>query len=209
MSYDFHLLRIAEGRDPLEQARESLESASEEDVLNPGPPDPEKERRKQALAAALRATSPELEPFPFDYPEIARQLKIPEAEARERWRHIELNAPEPGSGTQIELFDDTATVTVPYWHHGAEAEPVFEEIWRYLSVLEREGGYRTYDPQLERVLDLERDRAAVLDAYARGLEVTYAAARKLIEPKRAWWRFWSLLALAALPAVPILFRAIG
>ncbi len=202
MSYDFHLLRLAGGRDPSAEAREFLESTAEAEVLNPGPPDPAKEERKQALAAALRAADPRLEAFPFDYAEIARAEGIPEDEARARYRHIELNGPDEGSGIQIELYDDSATVTVPYWHHGTEAEPVFAEIWRYLSVLEGDGGFRTYDPQLERVLDLGRDRAAVLEAYARGLEVTFAEAKKLIEPRRPWWRFWLLAALAAV-LVPI------
>ncbi len=190
MSYDFQLLRVSDGRDPTEQARAYLESTAEEEVLNPGPPDPAKEERKRALAAALRATNPGLEEFSFDHAEIARLEGITEAEARERYRHVELNGPEDGNGIQIELFDDSATVTVPYWHHATDAEPVFAEIWGYLGVLEREGGYRTYDPQLDRVLELERDRPAALAAYARGLEVTFAAAKQLIEPKRPWWRFW-------------------
>jgi len=42
-------------------------------------------------------------------------------------------------------------VTVPFWHHGAAARRVFEEIWTYLQIMEREGGFFTYDPQIDRV----------------------------------------------------------
>ncbi len=189
MSYDLYLLRLADAADPLASARANLERLEDEDV-DPGPPDLAAEERKQALADGLRARHPELQPFPFDYPGIARLQGISEEEARRRFRHIELNGPDDGNGIQIELFDDRATVTVPYWHHGPEADPVFAEIWEYLAVLESAGGYRTYDPQLDRILDLGQDLEPALQAYAHGLEVTYAEARKLVEPKRPWWRFW-------------------
>ena len=65
---------------------------------------------------------------------------------------IELNGPaEESNGIQITLFDDEASVTVPFWHHGAAARRVFEEIWTYLQIMEREGGFFTYDPQIDRV----------------------------------------------------------
>ena len=52
---------------------------------------------------------------------------------------------------KITVFDDEASVTVPFWHHGAAARRVFEEIWTYLQSMEREGGFFTYDPQIDRV----------------------------------------------------------
>src|SRR6185369_7840661 len=42
---------------------------------------------------------------------------------------IELNGPaEESNGIQITLFDDEASVTVPFWHHGAAARRVFEDL---------------------------------------------------------------------------------
>jgi hypothetical protein len=44
---------------------------------------------------------------------------------------------------------------------------VFEEIWTYLEIIEREGGFFTYDPQVERVLDLRKDFELSLGCYDR------------------------------------------
>jgi hypothetical protein len=86
------------------------------------------------------------------------------------------------------LFDDEASVTVPYWHQGPAARQVFEEIWSYLEIIEREGGFFTYDPQIERVLDLKRDFEAVFICYDRvGRDV---AERLPAQRKKRWWEFW-------------------
>ena len=63
-------------------------------------------------------------------------------DAKKKYRHIELNGPtEETNGIQITLFDDEASVTVPFWHQGAAARRVFEEIWSYVEIIEREGGF--------------------------------------------------------------------
>jgi hypothetical protein len=163
MSYDLHLFKPETGVDPLETVERLF--AEDADEINPGLPQPEKESRKRALADALIKLNPELEVFTFGFKEIAESEGISEAEARSKFRHLELNGPEGGNGIQITLYDDVAVITVPYWHAGEKARDTFKEIRGYLSLLEREGGFVTYDPQLEKILDLSSDLFLALEAY--------------------------------------------
>jgi hypothetical protein len=55
---------------------------------------------------------------------------------------------------------------------------VWEEIWTYLGVLQSNCGFRTYDPQLERFLELKHDREVVMQAYAQVVALTKQAAGK-------------------------------
>src|SRR5687767_11392339 len=84
--------------------------------------DPEREELKQRTAAALMAANPQLTVFQMRYEEIAVFEKISMEEARKRYRYVELNGPEGGSGIQITLHDNSAAVTVPFWHEGEKAE---------------------------------------------------------------------------------------
>ena len=188
MSYDLHLFRNVAGGDPVAAATASLELDS--DDLNPGPIDTAAEVRKKALVSALQAANPKLAPFRFDYAQIAQLQGLDNAEARRRWRHIELNGPEDGNGIQLTLNDDTASITVPYWHQADAAREVWREIWRYLEVLRRDGDFLTYDPQLERVLDLAEDHEAVIASYARGVEFTTRIAAEHVTPPKPWWKVW-------------------
>ncbi len=163
MSYDLHLFKPKSGVDPLETIERLFEDESEE--INPGLPVPKKEERKRALAQALINLNPQLEIFEFSFKELAEMEGITEDEACVRFRHLELNGADDGNGIQITLSDDTADVTVPYWHTGDAAKQTFEEIWSYLKLLEAEGGFATYDPQLERILNLSADFSSVLEAY--------------------------------------------
>jgi hypothetical protein len=184
VSYDLYLVRS--GTSAPAAAQLVLENTDADDP-NPGPIDPAAEERKSHLVAALRRVNIGLEPFIFDYAEIARLQSASEDEARRRWRHIELNGPDDGNGIQITLNDETVTVTVPYWHRGVAADGVWEEIWRYLHVLCTEGRFDVYDPQLDRMLQLQSDFSDVVAAYGRGVGVTE---RAVGGPKKPWWRFW-------------------
>ena len=182
VSYDLLLFRAVPGVGLLEAATAVMES--EQDDVNPGPIDPTAEARKRALESALRALNPSLESFVFDYAEIAEMENVTEAEARRRWRHIEMNGPEDGNGIQITLDDESVSVTVPYWHRGNEARAVWSEIWMYLGALEQAGTFHTYDPQLGRIVDLKKDLEAVLVAYAGGADFTASvAAEQLPKPR--------------------------
>lgn len=174
MSYDLDLFRTPPGADPLTYARQAYERGEDPSV----PPAYGWRERMHALSAALAAADPTL---------AAESYGTGEEE------HVELNGPEDGSGLQILLFAGVAYLHLPYWHAGAEARRAWEPAWRALAVLEREGGYRTYDPQLDRVLDLESDREAVLTAYGDGVAAAREISDAAIPPdagERPWWKFW-------------------
>ena len=182
MSYDFRLCLPRAGR-----SREEIAYADAEDL---GGTDPvlAKEERKKRVADALMAQNSALKPFVFGFEAIAKFEKITVEEVKKKHRHIELNGSEEGNGIQITLFDDEVSVTVPYWHQGSAARRVFEEIWSYLKIIEREGCFFTYDPQIERVLDLERDFEAAVSCYDR---VSNQVAKRLpTRQKKSWWKFW-------------------
>ncbi len=163
MSYDLYLLRPESGVDPLETAEKLFSEESEE--INLGLPQPEKEKQKRDLADALIKLNPGLEVFPFGFSEIAAMEGITEDDARIKYRHLELNGAEDGNGIQITFYDDSASITVPYWHVGEKARDTFKEIWSYLMLLEKEVGFVTYDPQLEKILNLSSDWPVVLEAH--------------------------------------------
>jgi hypothetical protein len=155
MSYDFRLFLSQPGVDPVVTAEGEADEGSEE--INPGPPIPAKEARKRAIANALIKADPALEIFRFGFDEIAKFQNVGVEEARLRFRHLELNDPEGGPGIQIVLFDDSASVIVPYWHNEKKAKAVFAQIWEYLKVISDIAGYDVYDPQLECIINLNRD----------------------------------------------------
>ena len=163
MSYDFRAFLPQPGEDPLVTAK--VEQDLESDDINPGPPIPAKEARKQALVKSLKKVNAALQKFAFGLNEIAKLYSITVEEAKARFRHIELNGPENGNGIQITLLDDGATVTVPYWHKGKAAQTAFSEIWDYLKVLQMVGGYQIYDPQMERIIDLASDQDSATRRY--------------------------------------------
>ena len=183
MSYDFRLFKRRTGEDPHVTAqRDSGE-------ISAAPPDPQKEALKRRVADALIAHNPKLEVFQFRSEEIAEFEKTSIEEARLKYRHLELNEPEDGgNGVQITLFDDEASVTVPFWHDNAAA--VFREIWSYLSIISRETGYVIYDPQIDRIIDPSGDFDEALACYAQAMRQIHQIDQAGATTKRPWWKFW-------------------
>jgi hypothetical protein len=166
MSYELHLLR---------RGQDGPWDHSIEKELNPGPIVDSKEQEKQYLAGALCRFNQALKEARFDYTSLAASQKVDEAEARRRFRHIELNS-DDYSGIQITLFDDTVDLIFPYWHSGEQARSVLQQVWDYLAVLQTWGSFVTYDAQLERVLNLDTDFETVLQYVQAGNNSTYASA---------------------------------
>ena len=184
MSYDFKLFKRRAGEDPHVTAqRDSEEFAA-------SPPDPQKEALKRRVADALIAYNPKLEVFQLGYEEIAKHEKITVEQARLKYRYLELNGPDDDSnGIQITLFDDEASVTVPFWHEGEKAADTFREIWSYLEIISREAGYLIYDSQLDRILDPSQgfdDSLACYSGAMGQIHETFAAS----DEKKPWWKFW-------------------
>ena len=101
MSYDLYLIHLPPGSSP--DQVETLALTKAEAELPDTDPDPESSARQQAIADALRIADPKLEPFTFDYAEIARLEHISEGCASVY--DIELTASDR-SGIQITVYDD-------------------------------------------------------------------------------------------------------
>jgi hypothetical protein len=186
MSYDIDLFKVLPG----ETVDSALERAfPETEDVNPGPPVPEKEALKANLATVFLQRKPYLEPFKFDFHKIAELKGISEAEARERWRHVELNNLD--NGVQLTIFDDGASITVAYWHQAFKAKSVFGEVQDYIEILESEAGYVAYDRQFGEVLHMPDDLPRVLEEYARGVGMLESA-KGMLQQKldKPWWKFW-------------------
>jgi len=185
MSYDFRLFKRRDGEDPHVTAqRDSEEFAAT-------PLDPQKEALKRRVADALIAHNPKLEVFQFGFEEIAKHEKITVEEARLKYRHLELNGPEEDStGIQITLFDDEASVTVPFWHEGDKAADTFREIWSYLEIIGRESGYLIYDPQTDRVIDPASGFEDALASYTGVTSRIHQILPTGGSERRPWWKFW-------------------
>jgi hypothetical protein len=179
VSYDFALF-VVDG-DPTEEYLRFSEAGSVDDP-NPGPVLSKCEVAKRKLADSLRIKQPLLDEFVFGHDSLAKSHRIDQAEAQRRYRHIELNL--ENVGLQITLFDDWATVTRPYGHSGDEARNALSVAWDCLKTICGEVGYRVYDPQLGRILDLEADFDPLVDLYFG----TTSAVNKAF--RRPWWKFW-------------------
>lgn len=168
MSYDIYFVLAEHCADPasfLEQLEEGNPCST-----------PASDSRKQAVVDALRRMDPSLDPFSFDYDEIAKSLGISVEDARRAYSHVELNGPGDGNGVQITVHGSHVGVTVAYWHAGSKAERIFSTVERYASEIAAAGGYRIYDPQLERVVDgfgeIRADVLSVLAASMRELVIS-------------------------------------
>ncbi|HKP62749.1 MAG TPA: hypothetical protein VJV78_38700 [Polyangiales bacterium] len=183
VSYDLYFLRVEDSADPqsfLEELGERPAASTFED-----------QARKQTVVDALRRVDPALEPFPFDYEEIAKALGTTVEEARQTHSHVELNGPDDGNGVQITVYGDHVDVTIAYWHAGAEASRIFSLIERYASEIVASGEYRVYDPQLERVVDsFDEIRADALNLYAGVVEKVPSIVASSENKARPWWKFW-------------------
>ncbi len=158
MSYDIYLLRVPPGEEAEDVLDRHLDEQEAE--LNPGPLVQGIEEEKQRLAKALMQFNPALRFAPVDYAGLAAMYNIDEEESRRRHRHLELSA-DDYTGIQITLWDSVADVSFPYWHAGEQARRVLLQVWDYL-ILMRSHGFVGYDPQLNRVLDLDADFDLVL-----------------------------------------------
>jgi hypothetical protein len=78
--------------------------------------------------------------------------------------HIELS--ESRLSVQIYIFEHAAGISLhPGGYSTAKYIESLELAWGSLEILQREGGFATYDTQIERFLDLATDFEAVLACY--------------------------------------------
>ncbi|MCB9832841.1 MAG: hypothetical protein H6807_10225 [Planctomycetes bacterium] len=187
MSYDLTLLPPEHCASP-----EQIQSYIEAEASSPTSA---QRARMDALAASIQRAVPGLDRFAPDFQETARLRGTSVEEARANERFVELD--KVSDGLQIVLQPDQVSVTLPYWHDRATLEELWPEIETVLEILVREGGFRIYDPQLDRLVD---DPATIRDQAI----ASYGHTMKMLEslgdraPRsstsrpgtRPWWKFW-------------------
>jgi hypothetical protein len=89
------------------------------------------------------------------------------------------------TGIQVVLYSGEASITVPYWHTGAEARRIADLIYRVAAAVEEATGLPGYDPQTERpVAEAARhpeEAVACFDQVAEAMSEHRA-------PKRSLWQ---------------------
>lgn len=161
MSYDFSLFRKSSDEGPI------TDSKTDPDQQQEGEGIPafctlgglSRDQIKRKLADLLISEHPKFQEFQKDYQRIAQARSISEAEARQRYGHIELT---DDGGLQVTLFDDSAAVTMPFWPN---PETRFCTAWECLKLLESQGLFSTYNQQIGRILDLKSDFEVVRASY--------------------------------------------
>jgi hypothetical protein len=206
VSYDLYALPVPAGTD-VETAWEELMDAQEEED-SPELSD-DAARAIDELAALLTPLG--LERFEFDHHAISRDDGITEEEARRRYRYAELNSPDDDLPLQITLDGSGAAANIPYWHDDERARRTYALLFDAFRLVCERTGWRVYDPQLERELDLETDLDDVLGMHGEGVtqvrEITEIVDSTdedelddvlrsrgfSVEGSRAkypWWQFW-------------------
>jgi GNAT superfamily N-acetyltransferase len=159
LTYDFRLLKPGPGENPEVTARR------DPDEVSSGSLEPQKEALKRRVANELVAANLKLRIDELPYGRIAAFEHISEEVARRKYRQVELNGPEGGSGLQVVLRDDEALVMVPLWHEGKKAAEVFREVWSCLELIRRATNYLCYDPQLGHMFEITAGETVALARY--------------------------------------------
>jgi hypothetical protein len=183
MSYDLYCYKSQLGRPDIEEAQSVIEVDEEENNIEPDP------ELKLKIAKALIDFNPRLESFEFDYDEIAKFQGINKEEAKEKFDHIELNTPETDLATQITIFDNNVSITVPYWYSSNKAKDVFDKVTEYTKVIRKTAGYFVYDPQTETVYDPMTKNFDGLTIYTNMTNSMKTEQAKETN-KKSWWKFW-------------------
>ena len=176
MSYDLHVLQPRTDYD----IGEVVESGER------SPVSPVAERLKERIVAALLASDPGLKRRTSNFEAIAKLHKLPVAEARKRFRQVDVDA--EATGVQISLVDQGAVLGIPLWHKDGAARAAFEQVAACISIIiEAEPSYGVYDPQLKRFVAIN-DLNDMLAQYARIAGHTEGMLGRT--PKKPRWWFW-------------------
>lgn len=145
------------------------------EMLGGAPPDAATEERKFRLADAVSRRNTRLcaDWRPLGKGAYARKLSAQwsysstDATMHRVWILEECLERHRATGNRIvvSIYDRSAAVTLPFWWDVEMRRSARAEAWMYLEALEQAGGFRTFDPQLGRWLDLTVDREAVLAGY--------------------------------------------
>ncbi len=119
-------------------------------------------KQTDALVASLRKIAPGLKPYKFDFPQIAKSLKISLVQARKQFSHVELN--DNMTGIQIMITAKVAEITIPYSLSPRKTKQTFKTIGKIGSQLSA-AGFVCKDPQLGKKIDFAKDAAAMIESY--------------------------------------------
>lgn len=73
-------------------------------------------------------------------------------------------------GIRITLYAHGAQVSIPFWYtDSAIIEVAFQTAQHYIRIILSHTGYAVYDPQLGRIVDIERDLPEMIAAYKQAL----------------------------------------
>ncbi len=159
MSYLLDLVRPTPGKDPAKSAKALLIQAGRQR----GKARPADEQLKLRLVQALKEANPSLRIMNAAHADLSLPREGDESDRTSR-PHIELYS---DSGLTITVDDKTASVALPFWYKGDQIDAVLEETQGYLDILQREGKYEVYDPQMERMLNIPADLGYVRQALAQ------------------------------------------
>jgi hypothetical protein len=186
MSYDLYCYKSKLGKPDLEEAYAVIEVDDEKTSTHGDP------AIKFAIAKAITNFNPRFENFEFDYAEIARLKGISEDEAKAQFSHIELTTIQGDVATQLTIFDNSVSITVPYWYAGDKAKEVFDKVSEYTKIIRRVAGYFVFDPQTENVYDPLTGNFDGLDVYTStsGKVEEMRNKQETTTEKKPWWKFW-------------------
>lgn len=183
MSYFLHCYRSELGYPDLNEAKKIVE-VKEGPQNTPALPD-----NKRTIANALMQFNPVLESPEVDFDEIAELYNISLEEAKKEFGQIELQTPFGEIATQIVIFDNIVSISIPFWYKEEEAAQAFAKADTYTKIIRRTVGYYVYDPQTGYVYDPSLADFDGLLVYLRRSGVA-PVKRAQIKRKKAWWKFW-------------------
>ncbi len=177
MSYDFFIYDV--GADP--SAPTSPPEYFDEETGDPiiEPVTEQKLKLMRTVAARLQR----------EYARLSvseSNMKSTEGEQNDSGPSIHANDMDDGFGMSFDILPASIEVNLPYLAQGAEAHRAIRQLIDCMKAIEDCTPYRTYDPQLDRVLDLNNDFDEVVATYAPIVERLHGAENS----NKPWWRFW-------------------
>ena len=161
MSYDIHEYPPDSPTPSTAQAKAFLD-AQEKRILRllsmppdfiPDPWTAEENARREAIVAALMTCNPTLSRANPDFGKMAVSRRISVEQARAHNQHASLNPPVGDLAIQVKIWQNSASISVPYRYQGDESKQVFQKVLIYLKVIRNTAGYFAFDPQTGNAFD--------------------------------------------------------
>jgi hypothetical protein len=179
--------------DSIERARELSEQGS---YFETSRPYSDLASRKWRTARALVARHSRLIIHEHDIAAIAKRERKSEQETAAAHPYVHVGDPYGEHAVRMDIFDQVVEIVVESPSTGETADAVVRDLFQYLERLHMEGYSCVYDIQLDRFLDIDKDRPALENAYTLALgpvhgnvDPTASAAVTTQSAKKPWWKF--------------------